>query len=240
MSLTLNAWWKPRPETADACAEHLQEMLVRLTCVHPVFNCWKKKAKTKKDAQKPFCAMPPEIAQLRTIVAANIMRDDSNKPWPELGYRISAWNELDKYHGLFFHAGVGAWNNNVPEPNNIFFQLGNAAPANEDLLNYCILRDILIAVTQSWGAEWATIERWDDDRRPKDEEGNLRRPWGGWITYLSPTYARLVMPPAAAINENLSHGGLLIAVTKDQFILDDPAQTAVYDAVQACLRPLQK
>jgi hypothetical protein len=127
----------------------------------------------------------------------------------------------------------------VVDFNNIFFQLGRKSPANRDLLNYSVLKDVLVAVAQSWNAGWGTIEPWGCDLRPKDPKGDLLRPWGGWLTYLSPAFACKITPHAAAISERLSNKGLLLAVTKDQFDPTNPSQVAVYNAIQASLRPLQ-
>jgi hypothetical protein len=75
--------------------------------------------------------------------------------------------------------------------------------------------------------------------RPQDSKGDLLRPWGGWLTYLSPSFASKVTPPPVAITERLTDGGISMAVTKDQFDPTNPPQVAVYNAIQACLRPLQ-
>lgn len=190
-------------------------------------------------AQRPFCSMPPDAAQLHEIIAKSGERSVTGSPIPQLGYRFSAWNELDDDHSLFFRAEVGEEREGVGDFNNVFFQLGRESSANCDLLNYAVLKDVLVTVGQSWNADWGTIEPWGCDLRPQDSKGDLLRPWGGWLTYLSPAFANKVMPPAAAITEHLSDGGLLMAVTKDQFDPNNPSQVAVYNAIQASLRPLQ-
>jgi hypothetical protein len=238
-SLALNAWWGSRLETTDACATHLEEMLRRLASLHPIFGRWRRRAKTKSAAQRPFCSMPPVTAELRDIIAKTGERHITGRLLPELGYRFSAWNELDEDHALFFHAKVGEQRDGVGDFNNIFFQLGREGSANRDLLNYGVLKDVLIAVAQSWNADWGTVEPSGYDLRPRDAKGDLIRPWGGWLTYLSPAFATKVTPPAAAVTEHPSNGGLLMAVTKSQFDPSNPAQVAVYNAIQASLRPLQ-
>lgn len=238
-SLVLNAWWGSRLESADVCALHLEEMLRRLSALHPVFGRWRRKGKTKAAAQQPFCSMPPDRAELQNAIAKTGERHVTGGPLPELGYRFSAWNELDDDHGLFFSAEVGEKRNGVGDFNNVFFQLGRESSANRDLLNYAVLKDVLVAVGQSWKADWGTIEPWGCDLRPQDPKGDLLRPWGGWLTYLSPAFASKITPPAAAVSEGLSNGGLLMTVTKDQFDPSNSSQVAVYTAVQASLRPLQ-
>lgn len=183
--------------------------------------------------------MPPDAAELRDIIAKTGERHITGRPLPELGYRFSAWNELDDDHMLFFRAKVGEQREGVGDFNNVFFQLGEQKPANGDLLNYSVLKEVLVAVGQSWNADWGTIEPWACDLIPRDAKGDLLRPWGGWLTYLSPAFASRVVPPGAAVVECLSDGGLLMGVTKDPFDQNNPTQVAVYNAIQASLRPLQ-
>jgi hypothetical protein len=65
-------------------------------------------------------------------------------------------------------------------------------------------------------------------------------PWGGWITYLCPSFTQLITPPTSAIVEPVSNGGMLMLVTEGQFDSEDPAHVAVSDAIQTCLEPAQK
>jgi hypothetical protein len=238
-SLVLQAWWRSRLESPDACAVHLEEMLRRLAILHPVFGRWRRQAGSKAAAQRPFCSMPPVAAELRDIIAKAGEHHITGRPLPELGYWLSAWNELDKDHGLFFHAKVGEQREGVGDFNNVFFQLGKETSANHDLLNYLVLKDVLVAVGQAWNVDWGTVEPWACDLRPHDTKGDLLRPWGGWLTYLSPAFATKIAPPVVAVTECLSNGGLLMAVTKEQFDLSDPSQVAIYNSIQASLRPLQ-
>jgi hypothetical protein len=182
--------------------------------------------------------MPPDAAELREIIAKTGERHITGRLLPELGYSVSAWNELDEDHGLFFRARVGEEREGIGDFNSIFFQLGKETSANRDL-NYAVLKQVLIAVGQSWNADWGTVEPWGCDLRPQDSKGDLLRPWGGWLTYLSPSFASKVTPPPVAITERLTDGGISMAVTKDQFDPTNPPQVAVYNAIQACLRPLQ-
>ena len=238
MNLTLNAWWQTRDESAESCARRLSDMLARLALLHPVFAQWRQQGDSEEESQEPLCSMPPDHRELQNFVEANIMRDDADEPWPELGYSLSAWNEVDDSHGLSFHIRAGV--RDGVDANSLFFQLGNVAPANSDLLNYDVLKDVLNAVCQAWDVDWGTIEPFDWERRLKDSSGHFCRPWGGWLTYLSPAYrGGIKMPIPEAITEPLSNGGMLIALTKEGFNESDPTQLATYDAVQKALRPLQ-
>lgn len=238
-TLVLNAWWGSRLESAETCALRLQDMFARLGPVHPVFGRWRQQAKTKSAAQRPFCSMPPDATELREIIAKTGERHVTGRPLPELGYWFSAWNELDAEHSLSFSCRPGQANDRVAEPNKIEFSFGKETPGNRDLLDYEVLNAVLVAVGQAWEVNWGVIEPWEYDLRPLDENGHYRRPWGGWLTYLSPSFAAKVRPPTGVIGEALSHGGLMMAVAKQRFDPNNPAQVRIYNAIQASLRPLQ-
>jgi hypothetical protein len=54
--------WRSRLESANACADRLALMLTGLAAVHPLLARWNKRAETRLESSKPFCAMPPRIA----------------------------------------------------------------------------------------------------------------------------------------------------------------------------------
>jgi hypothetical protein len=238
-ALVLQGWWGSRLEYPEMCAVHLQHMLEGLAKVHRVFGRWKQQAETEQAAQKAFCSMPPAISELKEIIEQSGERHITGKPVPELGYSFSAWNRLDENHSVSFHARVGQQKEKPGDFNSIVFRFGSEAPNNRDLLNYFVLKDVLAAVGQAWSIDWGTVEPWSYDLRPRDETGDYRRPWGGWLTYLSPSFARKIAAPDMASVEFLPGGSLLIAVTKDEFDPNDSRQVAIYNAVQASLRPLQ-
>jgi Immunity protein 52 len=238
-ALVLLAWWQSRLETPDECALRLAEMLRRLAVVHPIFGRWRRQAGSKGAAQRPFCSMPPDIRELGEIIAKTGQRHVTGRAVPELGYRFSAWNELDRDHGLSFSCCPGRSDAKLFDVNSIEFSFGNPTPKNSDLLSYSVLNEVLTAVAQSWDVGWGTIEPWANDLRFRDAKGDLLRPWPGWLTYLSPAFVNKITPPSGVTVQRLSNGGVLMAVTKDQFDPSNPSQVAIYNAIQDSLRPLQ-
>lgn len=97
----------------------------------------------------------------------------------------------------------------------------------------------MIAVTEAWEADWGVVETWDYKSKRRDASGQLLRPWGGWITYLSARYAsRVALPPAASV-ERVAGGGLVIIATEEPFTVANPAHVAALDAIQRALAPIQ-
>lgn len=60
----------------------------------------------------------------------------------------------------------------------------------------------------------------------------------GWISYVGPRFAPLITPPATAIVERQSDGGLLMAATDETFVTSNPAHLAVANDILAAVAPL--
>ncbi|MGA2087427.1 MAG: Imm52 family immunity protein [Stellaceae bacterium] len=239
-SYTLYAFWKARPESTEACAERLARMFQDLAAIHPAFARWCKKAMTLAPPDKPFCSMPPQIKELTAIFdKGRYFKDVPREPIPQLGYMVYAWNGIRGPQGLSFSVHAGAYTERKRDPNMVDFGFQGIEPGNESLLNAKILKQVLLAVVSAWEADWGVIESWGYEGQLKNADGQLFRPWGGWITYLSPAYAQKISPPRTATVEQTPGGGLLMLATEEPFTATNPAHVAAVDAIQACLKPIQ-
>ncbi len=63
-SYHLKAYWGDRPETDGECGARCAQMMTRLAAIDPVFGQWCKQAMSRAAANKPFCSMPPQVAEL--------------------------------------------------------------------------------------------------------------------------------------------------------------------------------
>lgn len=239
MSYKLWAFWGSRPESTAACAAHLARMFTGLAEIHPAFARWNRKANLRAAANKPFCAMPPNVEELTQIFEkGRHFKDDPPDPWPEMGYSVYAWNGRDDACGISLSVDAGSYGSPV-EPNSIFLQLRGAQPGNEGFINVKVLMRALVAIAEAWDANWGTVETWDYKGKSRDANGQLLRPWGGWLTYLATHYAgRISLPPAARV-EPTAGGGLVIVATEEPFTVADPAHIAALDAIQQALAPIQ-
>jgi hypothetical protein len=103
-----------------------------------------------------------------------------------------------------------------------------------------VLTRVLVAIAEAWDANWGVVESWDYQGRKEDADGQLLRPWGGWITYLAAHDAGRVSLPSAARVEPAAGGGLVIVATQEPFTVANPAHTAALDAIQEALAPIRK
>jgi hypothetical protein len=216
-------------------------MFTGLAEAHPAFAHWNRKANSRAAANKPFCAMPPNVDELTEIFEkGRRFKDVPREPWPELGYSVYAWNGRDDACGISLDVHAGSYSLQRPEPNSIFLQLHGAQPGNEDFINAKALTRTLIAIAEAWDANWGTVETWEYKGKKRDADGQLLRPWGGWITYLAPHYAGRISLPPAVRAEPTAGGGLVIVATEAPFTVADPAHVAALDALQEALAPIQK
>jgi len=241
VSYKLYAFWKARPESPESCAQHMARMFEELAAIHPAFSRWYEQTMDLvPPPDKPFCTMPPRVEELAAkLYAGRHIADASGEVMPQLGYSISAWNGNRGSQGLALLMNFGAYTERMTEPNRFNFNFHKLEPGNESLLNAKVLEKVLLAVVSAWDADWGVIETWGYEGRLKNADGQLFRPWGGWITYLSPGYASRISPPRNVKAEKTPNGGLLILATEEPFNAGNPAHVAAVDAVQACLKPIQ-
>ncbi|MBV9552217.1 MAG: immunity 52 family protein [Alphaproteobacteria bacterium] len=235
----IQAYWRPRAESAKNCAIRLISMLDGLAEAHFAFAHWNRQACSRAAANLQAWRMPPNIGELTTVFEdGRQFKDVPRIPWPELGYWISAWNGLDPPYGTSLMVCAGGYTDSRPFPNTVDLKVNRAGPDNKDLTNGGVLKSALLAVATAWDPDYAVVVPWDYWSRSFGDRGypNLR---SGWMTYLAPKYANQIKPPPAAIVEPVPGDGMLLLATEEQFSMDSPAHLAVADAIQKALDPLQ-
>jgi hypothetical protein len=241
MTYQLWAFWGPRPEGAHSCAPRLARMFTDLAETHSAFARWNRGGRSRATANKPFCMMPPNIDELTQIFEKRLAhKDDPPDPWPEMGYSVSAWNGRDDTRGILLIAHTGCYTDHIPEPNNVFMQIPVVQSGNEDFVNAAVLTRALVAIAEAWEPNWGVIDTRDYKNRRRDANGQLLRPWGGWITYLAAHYAgRISLPPAMRV-EPTAGRGLIIVATEEPVTVANPAHVAALAAIQQALAPIQR
>jgi hypothetical protein len=241
MNYKLWAFWGSRPESTAICAARLARMFTDLALIHPLFAHWNRTANSRAAADKPFCGMPPNVEELtRVFEKGRHFKDDPPDPWPEMGYSVHAWNGRDDACGVSLDVHAGSYGDGDSiDSNSIFMEFDGAQPDNEDFVNAKVLARALVAVAEAWDANWGVIETWDYKGRKEDANGQLLRPWGGWITYLAARYTGRIARPPAMRAEPTAGGGLAIIAMEEPFTVANPAHVAALDALQQALAPIQ-
>jgi hypothetical protein len=235
----VEAYWQPRPASTRDCAVRFAAMLDGLAKLHAAFTCWNKKAWSRAAANRPAWSMPTDVDELAAVLEkGRVYKDKPRQLWPEMGYRVSAWNGRDGTSGASLSVNAGAYSNHPRFPNTVDLVLKAAGPDNAALICAGVLKPALVSLATAWEPDYGVVASWDYYRRLFGD-----RHWppfrSGWMTYLAPQYASRIAPPPMAIVEPLPGGGLLLLATEERFSIDNPAHLAAADAIQASLAPLQ-
>jgi hypothetical protein len=238
MSFHLNVRWGPRAEPLSACAARLARTLGELAAVHPNLAHWKQQAKTRSAADKPFCATPPSPTELEDILSrGRHFTDVGRKPMPELGHSVAAWNGLDTAQSVSLHLSVNVTYKPWLYPNNVGI---SGLTSGNELVDEPLLKRMLLSLAQCWDADWGAVDTWAYKGPRRDLNNKPLLPYGGWLTYLSPTLAGEIASPADVDGEQTFDGGLLMSVSKEPLDISNPAHIARLDAVQKSLAPVQR
>jgi len=238
-ALRVGGKWRPRPASTHDCAVRLARMLGGLAKAHPAFARWNKKAKSRTAANQPAWTTPPDVGELMAAFEkGRQFKDAPRQPWPEMGYRVSAWNGRDGPTGASLSVHAGTYATYSVYPNTLDLALKPVSADNADLICTAVVRSALLSIVSAWEPDYGSVVCWDYYRRLFGEQR-----WppfrSGWMTYLAPQYASRITPPPTAIVEPVPGGGLLLLATAERFSMDNPAHLAVADAIQAALDPLQ-
>ena len=231
--------WQSRPASTGDCAVRLAAVLHELAKLHPAFARWNKQAWSRAAADRPAWTMPPDIGELTAVFEkGRAYKDAPRKLWPEMGFRVSAWNGRDGAWGASLSVHAGTYAEYSVYPNTVDLELKPTGPDNADLITAAVLKPALLSLATAWEPDYGVVASWDYYRRLFGD-----RHWppfrSGWMTYLAPQYASRIAPPPMAIVEPLPGGGLLLLATEERFSIDNPAHLAAADAIQASLAPLQ-
>jgi len=238
MSYHLAVRWDRRPETIVSCASRFASMLERLARVHPLLDDWRRQANTRAAAYKPFCAMPPRLDELASILErGRHFRSITGELSPELGYSASAWNGRDEPQSLSFMLDVGVYYQRRLYPNDV--SLLGLRPGSE-LIDPALLGRVLLTIAECWEADWGVVETWGYTGLTLDENDKPLLPYGGWLTYLAPAMAAKISPPAGVFAERRSGGGLFMRLSTEPFDVANPVHVARSDLLQRSLAPVQR
>ena len=240
-SFRLFAYWGPRAESVGDCAERLARLINDLAAHdRRVFAGWIFKLAARPEAASTVCRVPPDLAQLTTVVEEGMHRGDvDGLPMPQIGFSVHGWNGQEGPFAAALEANMGAYTPLKAQPNRLGLTLAGPMPENAAILTADWLRPVFQALAVALEPEWITVYPFGTLGRIEARDGRVRWPYGGWMVYLKPDWAARVSAPAGCAVESLPDGGaLLIAVQDGPFSFDNPAHTDAFEALRRSLAPL--
>lgn len=223
----VGAYWGPRVESVDACADRLARMLIDVAEASPLLGSWFRTAGNRQAALKR--PIEPSAERLRELLLAGQARrdDPARSVMSELGFSADMWNGQDVQVGLHVHCGTPAA---IPgmTSNNLVIQLPAAEGAALALYQRDTAVAVLRAVIAAWRPDWCT---WTSRRLRRAQELQPFDVVAGWATY--------VVEPAGAWTDRLPAGiaaeqvgsGLLLTSQGDADSASEATACAMRDAL---------
>ena len=232
------AYWGPRPETAAECAPKVLRMLSTLAEISPHLARWLgQRPRTKKIIN----ASSLDLADMTDLIAhGRNLSEDDYQPILSLGYRFTFVNrERRDPLAVALYAKMGGYTTANLHANIIWLETEPFDPRNADLISFPIFKSALLAFAGIWNASYCYAGPIGlAAMLPHDERRMAPRFCGGWIVYLSPRFAPMVVPPRAVVSERTSDGGLLMIATEERFSAENPAHMSAARDIEAALAPV--
>lgn len=169
-NLFLGAYWGPREESREACAQRLSAFMGDLAALHPRFTGWGEASGSPKKPRLQFEITPEGIAK---VLDTN-NNDVDGQPIVDLGFSLGCYTETEPEEGVVrIDATLGVFTPLIP--NSILLKMRKPVIADVDLWEK-------IAATTIW------IFNPDDvvitsDAYVEKRGGGRPREVGGWFTY---------------------------------------------------------
>ncbi|MBI3862416.1 MAG: immunity 52 family protein [Planctomycetia bacterium] len=207
--LYIGAYWGPRRESADQCADRLTQCLRSLANCDAIFRDWYKKGRANRTRlAKPVDWSSHDIL-VNLLNSGRSRLDSDHSVMEDLGFIVSLWNRAERLKASDFMARCGLYTCN-PFLGNSFVldlpkDLGTLAQ-KENLLK------AFVAIVEAWEPNWAGVI----SRRSRDaREFVPGRPFVDWMIYVNRTDVDSSALPATASTKCLNEHGAVIVVQNE-------------------------
>jgi hypothetical protein len=100
----VGAYWGPREETREACAQRLAVFFEILHQHDPALACWYERMMSPDE---PLVRIPTDAAGLAPLLHVN--QDEGGQLFPHLGMSFTAWRGPDSKAGASFTCSLGGY-----------------------------------------------------------------------------------------------------------------------------------
>ena len=226
VSLYAGAYWGPRRETLDACAERADAFMEGLRSLDPALATWYKLGRSRRDALRHQVLIEHDVLR-KLLESGRNRRDFDRTVIEELGYSMFLWNGQEPSIGLHIGCGVSS-----PYVTNVV--VIDLPRSDEDLGKLAsaeTARNLMRLLVQCWDPEWSTLSShdWREEQEVQAGEAVL-----GWMTYIRWVTEPLDLPPRVAV-EHLGPGSLVIAAP-ELAMVSGRQLTAIRQALASDLR----
>jgi len=221
----LGAYWGPRQEDAEACAQRLAHMVRLLGPLDPLFARWFKSAKSLKEALKR--PLDEELEGLRKYIQRNLMKDDRRMPMPDVGFSLGLWNGGSEGEDAWLSIGCGGYFERMS--NRCVLRAPDEGPIGERVLTGAFQAEVLRALCTAWDPDWGVAI---SNAQRNIIEKKCPDVLVGWVTYLSRRLGRVPPLPAPVRIEPVDELGSLVILTPERFTASNPEHLALAERVR--------
>lgn len=181
----LGAYWGPRPESSDQCADRLAECWRALADRHPALATWYLRADSERAAHRPIETRREQLVEL--IESGRNRRDFTGDVIESLGFHVGAWNGSQVSFGARLGGSTGT--------NHAVMEFAVPGGDVDGLLEPQGAVAAVATFVNAFSPAWVTLRTIGHGRAQPRVKG---LPMIGWLTWLHEPEPRIPAGPAAS------------------------------------------
>lgn len=230
-SYLIGAYWGPREETVEACAERLCLFLECLGRCDPLFEDWFEKGRSRKDDLKRRVQTNDRKAMEALLLKGRIYSDDG-RLMEDLGFQVGLWTGDQQGEVATLSVSCGSYALR-PGINSCVIKPPPIGAGASRILQVQLLTELVRCVVSAWEPNWGVVT--SSDSRDLVYRPHKRSPVVGWLTYLSTTRGKVPSMELPVQIKSIGDLGVLIVITDDRFTIANPDQIALANQVARLL-----
>jgi hypothetical protein len=225
----VGAYWGPRKENSDQCADRLMACLNALCECDEGFTHWFERGKSRKDALSKAFDFRAKDNILRLLESGYHRHNPNRSDMDDLGFTFGLWNGDSDIRSASISVTCGSYVENPHLRNSVVIDfpknLGNLADKDR-----CV--QMLKSVVETWEPDWAgVISRFSRNTRPSNPE----LPFVDWMIYVNRIGIGPFMLPATATKMEVAGKGTIVIVQNHPIDPSNPADLLNVKAVSGSL-----
>lgn len=228
----VGAYWGPRRESEESCAQRACSFFLALAKCDPLFSRWFRPPRSRKHSSTPLSL---EVAAFQELFAQGKVRNDAGGIMEDLGSRIFAdnapWPDTPSREILSLNIKCGGYA--TPGFNSCVMKLPSLGEPMQRLVQSSMLANILRAMVLAWEPE-RCIATSHDHRELVSERGTVGT-FVGWLMYFPSQLGQVPPLPHPVQVERVEDKGSLVVLTPERFTASNPEHVALASRVQETL-----
>jgi hypothetical protein len=233
-SYFLGAYWGPRQDSLQSCANCLATVLTELSKIQPsLFSKWFAQGASREEALNSEITI--DGAQLLSVLTKGVNRKDIDRsPMPRLGNRVSLWTGHGDDQSASLSLICGSTTPMPGPSNNLLLDFPSDTSAFTGLLEPVTLNKIMASAVLAFDPDWAVITSIDHLNKVRAARSN--GPFAGWISYFKQLGRQEAESLPSIRRELLSSDPVILTLAQDGFTSSISSHADAADRVTQNLR----